>query len=168
MPSLTRSRVATADGGGGSPRSGARARRRPRRGRARACARRCLCSSASAQREVVEEVAGAHVDDERVAGRLLAPARELGDLADEHRRQVVDHEEAEVFEHVGRLGAPAPDMPVMIVTSRPERFHSAPCSRVEAVQPCVHGPRRRLRAATAAQRARPRRAPAASSPSRTA
>ena len=51
-------------------------------------------------REVVQEVAGAHVDDERVARRLLVAARQLGDLADEHRRQVVDHEEAEVFEHV--------------------------------------------------------------------
>ena len=69
-------------------------------------------------REVVEEVAAADVDDEGVANRLLGAARELGDLADEHRRQVVDHEEAEVLEHVGGLGPSAPDMPVMIVTSR--------------------------------------------------
>ena len=54
--------------------------------------------------EVVQEVAAADVDDERVTDRLLGAARELGDLADEHRRQVVDDEVAEVFEHVRGLG----------------------------------------------------------------
>ena len=62
------------------------------------------CSSSSAAERSCEEVAGAHVDDERVARRRLVPAGQLGDLADEHRRQVVDHEEAEVLEHVRGLG----------------------------------------------------------------
>ena len=52
-------------------------------------------------REVGEEVAGAHVDDERVTRRCLPSRGELGDLADEHGRQVVDDEEAEILEHVG-------------------------------------------------------------------
>ena len=54
-------------------------------------------------REVGEEVAGADVDDERVPGRRLAAGRELGDLADQHGRQVVDDEVAEVLEHARRF-----------------------------------------------------------------
>ena len=34
------------------------------------------------------------------------PRAELGDLGDQRGRQVVDHEEAEVLEHVGRGRAP--------------------------------------------------------------
>jgi hypothetical protein len=56
--------------------------------------------------EVVEEVAGPDVDDERVRLRLLLSSRQLRDLADQRRGQVVDDEEAEVFQHVGRLGPP--------------------------------------------------------------
>ena len=55
--------------------------------------------------EVGEEVAGTDVDHQRVARRRLLPARELGDLADQHRRQVVDDEVAEILEHVRGLGA---------------------------------------------------------------
>ena len=52
--------------------------------------------------EIVDERAGADVDAEAVALRAAAAAGELGDLADERRRQVVDDEEPEVLEHVGR------------------------------------------------------------------
>ena len=65
-------------------------------------ARPCARSSRSAASSSSMNVAGAHVDDEREARRPLAPPAELGDLRDERGRQVVDDEEAEVLEHVGR------------------------------------------------------------------
>jgi hypothetical protein len=55
--------------------------------------------------EIREEVARTDVDHQRVPRRRLLPARELGDLADQHGRQVVDDEVAEIFEHVRGLGA---------------------------------------------------------------
>ena len=54
-------------------------------------------------RQVGEEVAGPDVDHQRVPGRRLAAGRELGDLADQHGRQVVDDEVAEVLERVRRF-----------------------------------------------------------------
>ena len=72
--------------------------------------------------------AGADVGPEGVAGR--GPARgpgQLGHLGDEQRRQVVDDEEAEVFEDVGRFrpsrpGQPGDDRDVELVTHRPSRL----------------------------------------------
>src|SRR5207248_9967972 len=54
--------------------------------------------------DTVEEVTGAHVDDQPVARRVVVTAGELRDLADEHRRETVDDEEPEVFENVCGLG----------------------------------------------------------------
>src|SRR3954451_12449211 len=61
--------------------------------------------------EVVDELARAHIDHEPEPLRALRPAPELGHLGDERRRQVVDHEEPEVFEHVGGRGATGPGHP---------------------------------------------------------
>src|SRR4029079_6462310 len=55
--------------------------------------------------EIVDEDSGPYVDDEPVAVRTPAAARQLRDLADERRRQVVDDEAAEVLEHVRSLRA---------------------------------------------------------------
>ncbi len=52
--------------------------------------------------EVVDELARAHVDHEAELLGTLGALPELGDLDDERGRQVVDHEEAEILEHVGR------------------------------------------------------------------
>ena len=60
--------------------------------------------SASAALEVFDEHARADVDDQAVAVRPVAPAGQLGDLADERGREVVDDEEPEVLEHVRGFG----------------------------------------------------------------
>ena len=78
-------------------------RRRTRRGTARGCGADAaeLFDGLGA---IVDEVAGAHVDDQRVASGLLGASPSSRDLADERRRQVVDDEEAEILEDVGGLG----------------------------------------------------------------
>ena len=58
--------------------------------------------------EVVDELTGPHVDHEREPLRALGAAPQLGDLGDQRRREVVDHEEAEILQHVGRGRAPGP------------------------------------------------------------
>ena len=51
--------------------------------------------------ECVHEQTRPHVDHEHVARHAFTAAREVGHLADERRRQVVDDEEPDVLERVG-------------------------------------------------------------------
>src|SRR5450759_3018798 len=61
--------------------------------------------------EVVDERAGARVDDEREPGRPLPVPGQLRDRGDQRRREVVDDEEPEVLEDVSGRGPPGPGEP---------------------------------------------------------
>ena len=59
-------------------------------------------------REFAEEHAAAGIHHDGDPGGAARPGHELGHLAEQRRRQVVDHEEPEVLEGVGGLGPPRP------------------------------------------------------------
>ena len=83
----------------------AASRRRPR-GTARGSPCRARSSAVELAGQLVEELASAHVADDREAPDAAAgQLGEVDELADERRRQVVDAEVAEVLEGVDRLGA---------------------------------------------------------------
>ena len=57
-------------------------------------------------REVLQEVALAHVDDERRAAELLGLAQEVDEPGNQGGREVVDAEPADVLEGSGDVGLP--------------------------------------------------------------
>ena len=119
-----------AGGGAWCSRSGARARRSTRRGRPPAPGPRPAAERRRGPGRM-SSGCGARARGPGPPGRWSSSGDggQLGDLRDQRRRQVVDHEPAAVLEHVGHRGAPgarepgdAPRTP----SSRPQRVPVGP------------------------------------------
>ena len=168
----SRDRSPTAGAGGGSLRSGARARRRPRRGRGCASVTPMPLQLVERGREVVRgSRRSARRRPARSASASRCPRASSATLPMSIGGRLSMTKKPRSSSTCAASDRPAPDMPVMIVTSRPCRSSSSSSiasRRVErdaswaytAVRDGVGQPRQR-------ERAPPRRAPAASSPSRT-